>query len=94
MYKKTKSFVIACEGHGNKTVDYYQYSKKRGKYVRVATKATYQNEYGDYVGWSYSGEKGIISKSKFDSIVKKLKKGKKTNLWNGKKYRISGSAIN
>ena len=92
MYKKTKAFIIACEGHGNKTCDYYKYSKKRGKFVRVASKGTYMNEYGNYGSWAYSGKNSAISKARFNAIVKKLKKGKRVNLWNLGRWRILGYA--
>ena len=72
-YRKTGTIICGGYGHGNQW--YHVYKMKNGKLVRVATKACSMG--GNYK-WVYTnGKEKTITKSKYDSILKSVKKGKK-----------------
>ena len=76
VYRKTKSFVMYCSGHGSEHYDYY--TMKNGKYKMVASKGRQSTAGGSmYTGpWGYSdGSFGEISESEHNSRVAKLRKG-------------------
>ena len=79
IYKKTKSFVYYRAGHGGEMYVFCQY--RNGKFRGVASKGRSTGAAGSR-SWIYYGSKGQISKSKYNSITRKLLKGaKKKYTW-------------
>lgn len=82
-YRKTGTII--CEGIGSGSEWYHAYKMKRSKLVCVATKA---RSSAGRNKWVYtSGKENRITKSKYDSIMKSVKKGRKRII----KYSTWGS---
>lgn len=73
VYKKTKSFYYHRAGHGWEATIFYQL--KNGKYKQVAGKG--RSFQGVRPGkWSYNNGKKAISKSAYNKLIRKYKRGK------------------
>lgn len=75
VYKKTNSLYYHRAGHGFESYVYMQL--KNGKYEVVCAKSRSQNG----GSWGYNDNKSSISKSTYNSLVKKLAKGKEKKLY-------------
>ena len=74
VYKANHSLVLYAFGHGHSEYDYYKIVN--GVYYKVAYR--YRLDGGKWVYYNSYGKK--ISKEKFNSIVKKVMKGKKETI--------------
>ena len=82
-YKKSKSLILYCAGHGDE--QYFYFTMKKGKYKYLAERSREAINGGGMQNgpWYYSKNSKELTKSQFTKLVKNVKKGKrkKIKMW-------------
>jgi len=75
IYRRSRSFIMYCSGHGGES--YHYFIMKKGRYSEAASRSRMSVSGGNYENgpWYYYGGLGQISSSDFKQLVKNVKKG-------------------